>query len=160
VPDDLRVVVDQLAARVAALEDRLAIYQLIASYGPAADRADSAAVGAMWTDDGSYDAQVGAWTGPAAIAGMIDGEMHQSLVHAGCAHVLSLPSVEVDGDRALAISHGRLYRRDGDEFRVWRVTATRWELRRVDGHWRVERRVNRVLDGDADARALLQPDRP
>jgi hypothetical protein len=111
----------------------------------------------MWSEDGTYDAQVGAWTGPGAIAGMIDGEMHQSLVHAGCAHVLSLPSVEVDGDRALAISHGRLYRRHGDEFRVWRVTATRWELRRAGSDWKVERRVNRVLDGDPAARDLLRP---
>jgi hypothetical protein len=35
------------------------------------------------------------------------------------------------------------------------VSANRWELRRVAGIWRIDRRTNRLMNGDPDARALL-----
>lgn len=148
---------DTQERRLRALEDVVAIYQLLAGYGPAVDAGASAIAASRWSESGSYDAQVGEWVGREAIAGMVEGEFHQSLIQSGCAHVLSLPHVVVDGDRAVATSHGRLYRRDepNDSFRVWRVTATRWELVRHGDGWLVERRVNKLLDGDPDARRLL-----
>ena len=110
----------------------------------------------LWTDDGIYDAQVGAWQGRDAIAGMIDGDTHQSYIHAVCAHVLTMPYITIDGDTAVATCYGQLFRRDGENFRIWRVTATRWELQRTAGGWRIANRVNRLLDGDASARELLR----
>jgi ketosteroid isomerase-like protein len=69
--------------------------------------------------------------------------------------VLSVPVVDLDGDHATAVNHSRVYvHRDG-EWRLARVSANRWTLRRDDGRWRVELRTNRLLDGDPDARALL-----
>ena len=62
----------------------------------------------------------------------------------------------VDGDRAVATAYAQLCRADGENFRVWRVTATRWELVRTDDGWQVEQRVNRLLDGDEAARELLR----
>jgi hypothetical protein len=41
-------------------------------------------------------------------------------------------------------------------FEVFRVSSNRWELRKSDGQWRVQRRTNRLLDGDEAARALLR----
>ena len=153
---DLERAVAALQERVQRLDDQAAIYQLIANYGPAADSGWSEMAASLWTDDGIYDAQVGAWQGRDAIAGMISGATHQGYIHEGCAHVLTMPYITVDGDTAVATCYGQLFRNDGDNFRIWRVTATRWELRRdVDG-WRIANRVNKLLDGDAEARALLR----
>jgi hypothetical protein len=145
-----------LEARLHALEDRLALYDLIASYPLAADSGSGALAASLWTEDGTYDAQVGEWSGRADIASLFEGEMHRGLMDGGCGHVLSLPRIVVDGDRAVMTSHGRLYVRDGDSFRVWRVTATRWELERTPEGWKVTRRVNRVLDGTAEPQLLLR----
>ena len=44
---------------------------------------------------------------------------------------------------------------DTDGFRVWRTGVNRWELVRTGVGWRVHSRVNRQLDGSAEARDLL-----
>ena len=147
---------ESLAARLQYLEDHVAIYQLISRYGPAADAGASRDAASLWTEGGTYDAQVGAWTGRDAIAGMIEGEFHQSLIHEGCAHILTLPHIRIDGDRATAVCYGQLCRNDNGNFRVWRVTATYWKLvRTAHEGWRVEYRLNKVLDGDPEARELI-----
>jgi hypothetical protein len=51
---------DRIAAlerRVRALEDQLAISQLIATYGPAVDSESAEAVGQLWAAEGVYDPQ-------------------------------------------------------------------------------------------------------
>ena len=113
----------------------------------------------LWSEDGTYDAQVGAWAGRAAIAGMVAGSGHQGLIHGGAAHVMGgAPYVTLHGDTATATVYYELHRRDGDRFAVWRVTATRWELERAGAGagWQVTSRVNRLLDGHEDARELLR----
>jgi len=59
---------------------------------------------------------------------------------------------EAHGDTAVAVAYFHLHRRSGDEFRVWRVTATRWDLVRDGTTWKVARRVNRLLDGSEEVR--------
>lgn len=145
-----------LEARVRLLEDHVAIYQVMMGYGPAVDAGEAALAAGRWTEDGSYDAQVGAWHGRDAIAGMVEGEMHQTIIGGGSAHITAMPYVHVDGDRAVATAYAQLCRADGENFRVWRVTATRWELVRDGDGWKVARRVNRLLDGDEAARELLR----
>jgi uncharacterized protein (TIGR02246 family) len=147
-----------LARRVQALEDQLAIYQLIATYGPAVDSQSARAVGELWSEDGVYDPSgVNTYAGRAAVEGLVYREPHLSYLQAGCAHVSSLPQVAVDGDTAVAVNHSRVYLRDGTSWRLERVSANRWELERADGAWRVRRRTNRLLDGDPAARELLRP---
>lgn len=147
---------DALEARVRLLEDHVAIYQLMMGYGPAVDAGEADLAASRWTVDGVYDAQVGAWSGRGAIADMVHGDMHQGIMRGGSAHVTMMPYLVIDGDRAVATAYAQLCRADGENFRVWRVTATRWELVRTAEGWQVEHRVNRVLDGDEAARALLR----
>ncbi|HEY1282690.1 MAG TPA: nuclear transport factor 2 family protein [Acidimicrobiales bacterium] len=155
--EDLAQTVADLSRRLAALEDELAIYRVLASYGPLVDSGSDVEAAALWTADGEYDAGIGQWTGREAIAGMVAGRGHQGLIHAGAAHVMGgVPHVVVDGDQAVAIAYFHLHRRSDDEFRVWRVTATRWDLVRDGTAWKVTRRVNRLLDGSDDARQLLR----
>ncbi|MDT5027865.1 MAG: hypothetical protein QOE61_4291 [Micromonosporaceae bacterium] len=155
---DIAETVAALEARVAALEDRLAIYQLMATYGPAVDSGSGHIAGALWTEDGVYDAGVGVFVGSDRIAEMVHGEPHSSYIGGGCAHLVGAPHIVVDGDRAVATTYSQLLFRDeaADGYRIWRVTANRWEWVRTAGGWRVSSRTNRPLDGNEEARALLR----
>lgn len=147
----------QLEARLLLLEDRLAISELVASYGPLVDAGDAAGTAALWTEDGTYDVDTGVYEGRQGIAEMVQSFEHQGLLSRGCAHLTTAPRIELDGDAAVAVCHSQLVvrRDDGRSFSVARTTAHRWELvRTVDG-WRVARRTSRLLDGSEAARSLL-----
>ena len=147
---------DSLETRLRALEDKEAIRELIARYGPLADSGDSEGVAALWAGDGSY--AVGGMAeakGRASIAGLIDGETHRQLMHGGCAHLLGPVAIELDGDVAIARGHSVVFRHSDAGFKVWRVSANRWELERGAQGWLVRQRVNAPLDGSEAARALL-----
>lgn len=147
-----------LAARLQALEDREAIRELVAQYGPLADCGDAQALAALWCEDGAYEV-VGFATarGHAEIAALIDGPVHRQLMADGCAHVLGPLTVRVDGDRASARGHSVVFRHGAGGFEAYRVSANRWTLVRTGQGWRVAHRANALLDGDEAARILLSP---
>jgi hypothetical protein len=148
-----------LEARVRLLEDQLAIYQVMAAYGPAADAGATDQAVALWTEDGIYDLHARAMVGHEEIARELEGEWHQGLIGRGSAHIASMPKVEISGDTAVATSHSRLYRREGDgDYRVISCSANRWEFVRSPQGWRVTRRVSRQLDGSAESHAVLTGD--
>lgn len=146
-----------LEARVRELEDILAIQRLIASYGPAVDGLDREALASLWTADGTYDFGIGdPLKGRLAVAGLVDLASHRTYVEAGCAHVLSAPSIRVDGDRAVAVNCSQVFVKDGNGWRADRTSANRWELVRMPEGWQVAARINRLLDGSEAARELLR----
>ncbi|MEV4515534.1 nuclear transport factor 2 family protein [Dactylosporangium sp. NPDC049525] len=147
----------ELQRRVRDLEDRLALMQLLATYGPAVDSGSAAQTARLWTGDGVYDTYPAVLHGHAAIEDMVTGELHQRLIHSGAAHLQGLPHLEVDGDRAVATAYSQLVLRDEatDSFRIWRTGANRWEFVRTAQGWQVTHRVNRQLDGSAEARDLF-----
>lgn len=149
--------IDALLARVQLLEDRAAIQETLSAYGPAVDAGDADAVGALWTDDAVYDVDVRLMDGNDAITEMVRTRPHQDYIGEGCGHLMDPVHIRIDGDTAVATGHSLLLRRnlDSDSFRVWRVTANRFELRRVDGTWKIARRIARVLNGSEEARELL-----
>lgn len=147
-----------LAARLQALEDREAIRDLIASYGPLADAGAAAAIAGLWAEDGSYGVGgMGAAAGRTAIAELIEGPTHQGLMAQGCAHLLGPVTIELAGDRATARGHSVVFRHTAAGFEAWRVAANRWDLARIDGRWQVSHRENALLDGSDAARALFNP---
>ena len=131
------------------------ITQLIAAYGPAVDTGDGDAAAALFTEDGWYEVAGSRLEGRAAIAAMVGGAAHQSLLARGVAHVMGLPSITVTGDTAVAVNHTTVFL----EGAVWRVAANRWELVRTAEGWRVAGRTNRLLDGTPEARDLLRQER-
>jgi len=154
----------QLEARVQALErrlqhaeDRLAIYQLVATYGPSVDSLSREVVQSLWLEDGVYDhtAGVAPYQGNESVGRLVEGEQHRGYVAKGCAHITSLPHITIDGDKAVATGHSRVYLRDGDFWRLERVSANRWELERTILGWKVRRRTNRLLNGDEAPSQLL-----
>ena len=152
--DELQETLHALEARLRAVEDELALYRLMTSYGPAADSGDGEKASLIWTEDGVYDSDgPGELIGRGAIAGMLAGEGHQAMVP-GCAHVNTPAVVTVDGDRATAVGYSQVWRTDDGRHRVFRLAANRWEFARTAEGWRVVRRTNRKLDTDA-AREIL-----
>jgi hypothetical protein len=145
-----------LEARLRQLEDELAVHRLMTTYGPAVDSGSADEAGALWTADGTYetDGGSGIMEGPAGVAAMVRGRGHQSLLP-NCAHQVGPGVVQLDGDTAVATTYSRVYLREGDAYRVWRVAVNRWHLvRTVDG-WRIRRRVNRSL-GHPESTAILR----
>ncbi|MBH1997534.1 MAG: nuclear transport factor 2 family protein [Sphingomonadaceae bacterium] len=150
-----------LATRIAALEDQEAIRDLLARYGPLADAGDCAGAAALWTEDGVYKVGgFGEYRGQSAIRTLLEGENHQSLIHGGAAHILSPPVIALEGDRATARNHSVVFRKAGELWEAHRASANLWHLVRTEEGWRIARRVNRLLDGSTDARALIGGQRP
>ena len=149
--------VQALERRLQAAEDRLAIYQIMATYGPSVDSLSRAVLRGMYAEDGVYDHTAGVqpYVGKDGVASLVEGAMHLGYVEKGCAHVTSLPHVVVQGDDAVATCYSRVYLKDGEHWRLERVSANRWEFERTLVGWKVKRRTNRLLNGDDAPRQLL-----
>ncbi|HET6812275.1 MAG TPA: nuclear transport factor 2 family protein [Acidimicrobiales bacterium] len=154
--DDAEARIRALEERIGALEDQLALYRLVSTYGPAVDTGSGTEAAALWAEDGAYEFDTSRLDGPEGIAAMVAGETHQALIRQGCAHILALPVVTVDGDQASATGYSRVYRHMEDGYEVWRVSANHWRFRRTPEGWKVTHRVNRTLDGSPEARRILR----
>jgi SnoaL-like protein len=156
--------------RLRAVEDKLAIYHLIASHPPAADSGSPAFYRESFTRDGSMDLAGGkAATGNDAIGAMVETPEHRAAIAGGLCHFAGLPRVTVNGDTAVAISYLQIItphrgappmdvsgHGTSTGFRIHRVGVNRWELARTQDGWKVTRRTLRPLDGSEDARDLLR----
>ena len=143
--------------RLRALEDRLAIYQLVCGYGYAVDGLNAEAVGVCFSEDAVYAVgDFATFEGRDEIAAITSNPTHLGLVHGGCAHMSTLPYVLVDGDRATATCHTMVPVHADGGFVIARLSASRLELERErDGQWRIVRRQNWLLDGNPEGPALL-----
>src|SRR5262249_29567579 len=156
--------------RIRAIEDRLDIYNLIASHPPSADTGAQTYIESIFTDDAVHDLG-GAKTasGSPAISEMPLRPAHQEAIKAGLAHFSGLSHVAVDGDRAVATSYLQILapHPTADEievpahgvsrgYRVHRVGANRWELVRTSEGWKIRRRTFRTLDGSQGALDILR----
>jgi hypothetical protein len=160
-----------LEERVRMIEDRLAIYNLIASHPPSADTGAGEFVASVWTEDGVFDrgAEFPRPTGRAAIAGGSSNPEHHRAIEQGIAHFAGLPYVRVTGDTAVAITYLQILVPDrvgpvfevpnhgsSRGFHVHRVSANRWEFVRTGEGWKIRRRTLRPLDGTLPARDILR----
>lgn len=160
-----------LEERIRHIEDRLTIYNLIASHPPSADTGAGEYVASVWAEDGMFDrgAEFPRPTGRAAIAGGSSSAEHHRAIEQGIAHFAGLPYVRVEGDTAFAISYLQILVPDrvGPVFEVpnhgssrgfhaHRVSANRWEFVRTEEGWKISRRTLRPLDGSPPAREILR----
>ena len=159
-----------LDARLRNIEDRLEIYNLIASHPPSADTGADYYTRLVYTADGSFDRGEGldSAVGNEAIAAMTQTPGHQRAIQGGLAHFAGLPHIELDGDRAWVTSYLQLLHPDpvgevrelpnhggSTGFRIHRVAANRWTLARTSEGWKVESRKLRPIDGSEPAREIL-----
>lgn len=139
--------VEDLARRLQAVEDELAIHRLIVRYGFAVDIGDAAGTAAVFAPDGVYDADVRLMNGRGEVEDMVRGKRHQAMV-GRCAHQIGPAVVRLDGDRAEALGYSRVYLRGDAGFEVWRVSYNRWRLERRNGAWCIVHRLTRLLGHD------------
>ncbi len=148
--EDLVQRVERLERRLAEAEARLAVQQVITTYGLAADTNDIPAMMALWTDDcvieidGNVIAQ-----GRDQSRRIIESEVHQS-IQPYSAHVMGPFRIDViDADHAVATGYQTVYVREGQtaqgRSRVWRQSFGRWELRRSAGRWEIAKRQSRAV---------------
>ena len=161
---------DSLEDRVRAVEDKLAIFHLIASHPPAADTGTDRYYREAFVADGEMDLGGGKGArGNDTIGALVKTPEHQAAIAGGLCHFAGLPRVEIDGDSAVAISYLQIITPDRQAaprevsghgsttgFRIHRVGANRWELKRGKDGWKVVRRTLRPLDGTDEAQALLR----
>jgi len=160
-----------LEQRLRLIEDRLEIYNLIASHPPSADTGAGDYTASVWAEGGVFDrgAEFARPTGREAIAGGSSNPEHQRAIEQGIAHFAGLPYVRVTGDTAFAISYLQILVPDrvgplvdvpnhgsSRGFHVHRVSANRWEFVRTDEGWKIKRRTLRPLDGTQPAREILR----
>jgi hypothetical protein len=160
-----------LEDRIRAIEDRLEIYNLIASHPPSADTAGSDHIAASWVEDGVFDRgeNLSSPRGRDTIAKQVQSAEHQAAIAHGLAHFTGLPHVAIDGDTAIVTSYLQILvpqtqgepvevpnHGGGKGFRIHRMTANRWELVRTAQGWKIRHRALRQLDGSEPARKILR----
>jgi hypothetical protein len=165
-PQDISTLVE----RMRAVEVTLAFYHLIASHPPAADTATVSFYRDAFMPDAVIDLGGGkAANGNAAIAAVVRTPEHLAAVAGGLCHFAGLPRVQLNGDTATATSYLQIITPHqgaaptevpghgaSTGFRIHRVGANRWELKRTKDGWKVTRRTLRPLDGTDGARDLLR----
>ena len=146
-----------LEARLRAVEDHIAILNLVATYGPSVDGGAVEEAGRLWTEDCWYDSDASS-AGASGVHGRagIEGvaKMTGDNQH-GIAHVTHFPVVTVEGDRATVLGHSNVFVADGAAYGLARVAANRWDLERIDGTWQVRLRVNRAADGSPGSKQVF-----
>lgn len=161
---------DTIEGRLRAVEDTLAIFHLIASHPPAADTGGDSYYRNAFMPDGVIDLGGGKEArGNETIAGVVKTAEHQAAIAGGLCHFAGLPRVELDGDTATATSYLQIItphkgappmdvsgHGTSNGFRIHRVGANRWELKRTEQGWKVTRRTLRPLDGSDGAREILR----
>jgi len=162
---------DNLEQRIRAIEDRLAIYNLIAGHPPSADTGATAYAEAVYTEDGVFDrgADLPGWSGNKGIGASLKSPGHQAAIAGGLAHFTGLPHVTVDGDSAVVISYLQILtpKKTGEPvevpnhgasrgYHIHRVVTNRWDLVRTPSGWKIKRRTLRPVDGTEPSRELLR----
>jgi hypothetical protein len=156
--------------RLRAIEDRLEIYNLIASHPPSADTEADYYTRVAYVEDGELDLGRGApVTGNESIAAITKTAPHQGAIAEGLAHFAGLPRIELEGDNATVISYLQILTPHptaaphevpnhgvSTGFRIHRVAANRWELERTAGGWKIRRRTVRTIDGSEPPRDILR----
>ncbi len=148
-----------LHERLQVIEDRLALADLIARYGPAVDSGDGKSLARDWCEEAVYAGDGWEFRGREAIAGIPDFPQHRAFMAQGCAHVLGPHAITLSGDTASARGHSlvMVHAQAQGLWQVVRASANLWQFRREPQGWRILRRDLRPLDGSPAAQALLQP---
>jgi hypothetical protein len=162
---------NSLECRIRAIEDRLEIYNLIASHPPSADTGAATYAEAVYTEDGVFDRgpTLSGAAGNKAIGANLTSAAHQAAIAGGLAHFTGLPHVTLAGDTATVISYLQILtpKKSGEAvevpnhgasfgYHIHRVVTNRWDLVRTSSGWKIKRRSLRLVDGSEPSRELLR----
>ena len=160
-----------IMTRLQAIEDELAIRNLLTRYGLAVDCGDADTAAALHTadcvyavaapgsgrDDGDRHKEDALLIqGRQSIRDMLNGAGHQALLP-NCAHTVGPLQVELDGDSASVTGYSRLYHAEQENVRLVRLGFNRWLLHKDEQGWKIQRRTSCPV-GSAAAQELLEAD--
>jgi hypothetical protein len=160
-----------LEARLQVVEDKLAIYELIAAHPPSADTGSADYTAAAYDPDGVFDRgpSLDGARGANDIAAFIRRPEHFAAIHGGLAHFTGLPLIDLRGDKAVVTSYLMIVHLDhrgeprelpnhgvSTGYRIHRAVVNRWELVRSDGRWTIARRTLLPVDGSVEHQRLLR----
>jgi hypothetical protein len=160
-----------LESRLRTIEDKLAIYELIASHPPSADTGHADYTSSVYVENGVFDRgpTLDGAEGAKAIAAFIQRPEHDEAIRSGLAHFAGLPLVDLRGDTAIVTSYLMIVHLDHDGrprdlpnhgastgYRIHRVVVNRWELERRDGRWMIAKRTLLPVDGSDLQQELLR----
>ncbi|MEF2070339.1 nuclear transport factor 2 family protein [Consotaella aegiceratis] len=96
-----------LDTRLGIIEDKLAIYELIASHPPSADTGHADYTRSVYREDGVFDRgpTLDGARGAEDIAAFIQRPEHDAARRGGLAHFTGLPLVDLRGDHAVVTSY-------------------------------------------------------
>ena len=156
--------------RLRVIEDKLAIYELIASHPPSADTAYAEYTASVYLEEGVFDRGPGleGAEGVDAIAAFILKPAHEEAIRGGLAHFAGLPLIDLRGDNAIVTSYLLVLHLDhqgasrelpnhgsSSGYRIHRAVVNRWELEHHDSRWKIRRRTLLPVDGSDAPRELL-----
>jgi hypothetical protein len=159
-----------LESRLAIVEDKLAIYNLLASHPLSADTGYGPFFPKLYTEDATFDrgADAQGASGRGSLIDLVESDAHKEAIAGGLAHFGNLPYIELDGDVAHVISYLMLVTFDGEAtphelanhgfskgHQIFRVVANRWTIVRTSEGWRIKTRRLFAMDGTQPARELL-----
>ncbi len=159
-----------LETRLRAVEDKLAIYDLLAIQPPLSDSGASESTGSLFSRDGEFALPDGRGSlSVSDIERFMRTDDYRRILDGGLAHFSSHPLVRVHKDSAVAFNYLQLLlpRQDGEMrsvpglgaskgYFVLRVAICRWDIVRTANGWRVRKRTAQTLDGSPAAQALLK----
>jgi uncharacterized protein (TIGR02246 family) len=152
---------DPTAARLQRLEDREQILELMTAYGATLDNRDFAAFGRLFAEDATYVSGPSPTRGRAAIQSMLEKMItsNPSNLPPPNYHLYFNPSIQIDGDRATALSRGAYVAPDPAMKTAQMVFFVSYEdtLVRRDGRWLFQQRVVKGGIPPAPARPAPMP---
>ncbi|PZF85041.1 hypothetical protein C1I99_29955 [Micromonospora deserti] len=126
--------------------DRVEIMELLGRHQIYIDLKDADGYAGLYAEDGSYESPFGGSTGRAAIKELFLG-LQASGFTAGKRHMSGPAMIDIDGERATALSYYWVAETEGDPG-VYATGSYRDELIKADGRWLISRRVQ-TLDASS-----------
>jgi ketosteroid isomerase-like protein len=139
-----------LEKRLAILEDKEKIREVLARYGYNADLGRSDEYVNVWTKDGVYDLDAGKLEGEAAIREMISSPTgaHKSQIENRSMHTVCNLHIGIEGDTAWAEGYSVVWVKGEDgKAAPWTVGYNHWEFRRSGDGWLMTLRRRRDVGG-------------
>jgi hypothetical protein len=154
-----------------AIEDRLDIYNLLASHPPMVDSLSLDLMPGMFTLDGVQEREQGSMSvhnRDSAREAAMQSAM-QEAAKMGLAHLTTVPYIKLGKNTAIAFSYVAVTVRDptaeaitvpahgtGTGHRLFLIAVNRWDLARTDGSWKIRRRKLVMCDGTEAPRKVAR----
>jgi hypothetical protein len=140
-----RHLMDELTARLQAVEDRLGILELEGAYAELFDGRRGEEWANLFTEDGSYQSRTphADVHGREALARMCTDTVFDGI------HLLNVPRITIEGDRATGRVHFTFHAIEGSDVSVSRnIGYYDVEYVRTSEGWRIRRRITRSFARD------------